>query len=163
MKIITDIYLKCDQGLKDDWLLGGEAEINAEEAKTQEDNMNDLTKWYNQIYYTKKTRDVAAPKALPVLFDNEEQKATWEELTDNDLAHFDVTFVNNYENWLEQEVFSLEFEPQTGDFDFENEDVKEGDCQGTPIWKTWGSAAEKENEWKDFLEDSNIAISSRPH
>lgn len=33
MKIVTSIYLNCRQDLRDDWLMAGEPEIEADEAQ----------------------------------------------------------------------------------------------------------------------------------
>ncbi|KAI9594357.1 hypothetical protein BDF19DRAFT_497162 [Syncephalis fuscata] len=115
MRVITGIYLHCRQDLRDDWLIGGEQELENEEAVNQEHALRTLSSFYNEHTFISsiktKTKsadtavDLADIDALIAAFDEE----LW--LEEDDallLEHPDQ--LANYEQWLER-MLSLDTMP----------------------------------------------------
>jgi hypothetical protein len=109
MRIVTGIYTHCQQNLREEWLMGGEPEIDPEESQLQDQNLRELVRWYNHVYYGFDT-DAENKRAhvqveLQCTPPPRPTSALWEEVKEEDFAVFDPTFVNDYERWLEEEVF----------------------------------------------------------
>ncbi|RKP13938.1 hypothetical protein BJ684DRAFT_19611 [Piptocephalis cylindrospora] len=131
MHVISGIYMQCPQSLRDDWLMGGEMEILDEEARRHEENLLDLVEYYNtQIMcpgpttsrgVSRQERETADEMAhrlavstlaytSPSDLDKDKKEDTTdveEEEEEEEVGEFDLTFINDYERWLENEVFSL--------------------------------------------------------
>ncbi|KAI8876362.1 hypothetical protein K501DRAFT_52946 [Backusella circina FSU 941] len=112
MKVISAIYLRCYTSLKDDWISGPELNGDSEESKIQEMNIRILTRLYIGEHYL--------PDLLPT---SDTEPSPVDEL--------DPVFMENYEEWLDKEVFSHQQEEE--EEEEEEEEILSDDSPMTPI------------------------------
>ncbi|CEP13935.1 hypothetical protein [Parasitella parasitica] len=113
MKIISAIYLNCKTVLQDDWISKLNADEDVDDGKMEEQNLRILTRLYNGERYL--------PSFLP---DHDEVSASsgpgFNGFKDYDLdqsidcSSFDlgIDFFNDYNAWLETEVFNADQEEE---------------------------------------------------
>ncbi|KAI8056793.1 hypothetical protein BDF22DRAFT_667946 [Syncephalis plumigaleata] len=96
MRVITGVYLHCRQDLRDDWLIGGEQEMENDEALNQEHALRALANFYNEHLLTIPTTLTTTTTATKATLNNTSKD---DDLTDIDalIASFDE------ELWLEDE------------------------------------------------------------
>lgn len=73
MRVITQIYLTCRPELRDDWISGTEADIDLEDALSQEEALRALIQYYNQREYPEEMHSLGfeGDKADDDFFTNE--------------------------------------------------------------------------------------------
>ncbi|KAI8368202.1 uncharacterized protein BYT42DRAFT_585707 [Radiomyces spectabilis] len=104
MKTISAIYLHCYTNLDDDWLSKNDTDDDLEDGKAQEINLRMLIKIYNGQRYL--------PSMLPQYDEPDSGFSSAEELFTNNADYIlqesdlDEGFMRNYEQWLEDEVYS---------------------------------------------------------
>ncbi|OZJ05813.1 hypothetical protein BZG36_00857 [Bifiguratus adelaidae] len=109
MRIITAIYLQCKQGLRDDWVTGNDMDTDLEDAMAQEQSLRTLIRFYHQRRYQHLVGKLfPAAKNAPTnqLFADVEASISMPWTDDETSIVFDEIFREDYEQWLEEEVFS---------------------------------------------------------
>lgn len=118
--------------------------------------MRDLVAWFNAYYYTPsadiETLDIGG--SIRIDEDNGEQASTlWDKLTDNELSAFDATFVNDYERWLEVEVYNADPDKIMDEWSLEHDDILDKISANEDYKGTGESLSWNEESWPDFVEE----------
>ncbi|RGB36108.1 hypothetical protein C1646_697859 [Rhizophagus diaphanus] len=113
MKIITSIYLHCRPDLRDEWIASSDADAEIEDALPQEQNLRALIKFYNERNYM--TRDYQngflydnsrnSPDIFPPYHTKPLNYVNSAYITDDIML--DESFLSNWEQWLQDEVYSF--------------------------------------------------------
>ncbi|RUS21014.1 hypothetical protein BC937DRAFT_93834 [Endogone sp. FLAS-F59071] len=182
MKIITAIYMFCRPDLRDEWVSGGDVDADLEDAllhwvvcwipsilsyftmlnlQSQEQNLRTLIKFYNERHYPdvfslSADSDNQSPQldddGVPVEFPSSRSLATA-----SDDVVLDDSFIRNYEQWLDDEVFSLPGSPTSPTssnnfFDNGYDSTDETDRAGTSGTDGWGPLVTPSTEDADLDE-----------
>ncbi|KAI9491454.1 hypothetical protein BDB00DRAFT_833075 [Zychaea mexicana] len=117
MKIISAIYLRCYTALRDDWISKSDTEVDLEDGMVQETNLRMLIRIYHgQRYIPALLPQQDEPSGLDNLTNSSHDSTT--SLLDKSLLDdigtedmdisLDAEFTENYEEWLESNVYSSE-------------------------------------------------------
>ncbi|KAJ2957236.1 hypothetical protein NQZ79_g7034 [Umbelopsis isabellina] len=129
MRIITAIYLTCRPALREEWMTGLETESDVDESALQESNLRALIKAYHTRRYLptippmqrrlESTNIVASHMYDLAASATDSSFLISSPLDDNEEIELDSAFMDNYEQWLEDEVYSIPSSPDisaTGSF-----------------------------------------------
>lgn len=75
----------------------------------QDLKLRELVQWYNQRYYEQQQQNLALStenSSITTSAPSRPVSTLWDDVPPSELASFDVTFVNDYELWLENEVYN---------------------------------------------------------
>ncbi|RIA96253.1 hypothetical protein C1645_872211 [Glomus cerebriforme] len=114
MKIITSIYLHCRPDLRDEWIVSSDTDAEIEDALPQEQNLRALIKFYNERNYM--THDYQngflyhdnsrnSPDIFPPHHTKPLNHVNSAYIADDIML--DESFLSNWEQWLQDEVYSF--------------------------------------------------------
>ncbi|KAG2183116.1 hypothetical protein INT44_006097 [Umbelopsis vinacea] len=123
MRIITAIYLTCRPALREEWMTGLESDSDIEESAVQESNLRSLIKAYHTRRYLPTIPSIHQRQDIPPsALTNQMHDASALSSTvtvglladeqPSDDIELDAEFMNNYEQWLEDEVYSVPTSPE---------------------------------------------------
>ncbi|KAI7885634.1 N1221-domain-containing protein [Lichtheimia hyalospora FSU 10163] len=131
MKIVSAIYLRCHTVLKDDWISKSDTDSDMEDGMIQEINLRMLVRIYNgQRYLPSMLPQQDEPSGL-------DTSALTTPLLEEDIS-LDPEFMSNYEEWLEKNVYNVEWSEDNEDIALQHHtsttmDNDDKQPPGTPI------------------------------
>ncbi|RIB07133.1 hypothetical protein C2G38_2252816 [Gigaspora rosea] len=115
MKVITSIYLSCRPDLRDEWISLTDVDSEMDDALPQEQNLRTLVKFYNErnyfpqydqqndIYLDDNNRNL--PDIFPPCYTKSLNHVNSAYIPDDIML--DDSFLENWEQWLQEEVYSF--------------------------------------------------------
>ncbi|KAG9294797.1 hypothetical protein G9A89_008489 [Geosiphon pyriformis] len=116
MKVITSIYLRCRPDLRDEWIASTDADAELEDALPQEQALRELIKFYNNRKYgplngpekqSNSSNNQIEKNSLPDIFppNRSQPSKVFHSAYIADDIMLDETFLTNWEQWLQEEVY----------------------------------------------------------